>query len=57
MQTHFHTEQIEKAAWILKLIQQLMNDGFDGTLLLDFQKGNISKKYRKQEVGYANELN
>ena len=42
--------------WIGELVNKLTHHGFEGTLMLDFHKGNISRKYRLQQVGYADEV-
>ena len=39
--------------WVIRLIAKLTQDGFEGTLMLDFSKGNLSKKYKKQSIEYA----
>ncbi|RPI56157.1 MAG: hypothetical protein EHM49_00920 [Deltaproteobacteria bacterium] len=42
--------------WITDLVHKLTHHGFEGTLMLDFHKGAISRKYRLQQVGYADEV-
>lgn len=43
----------DKIKWVIQVILKLMEDGYSGTLTLDFHKGDVSRKYRKQTVEYA----
>jgi hypothetical protein len=44
---------IEKLSWIVKIFKKLMDENFEGTLLIDFHKGQPSKRYRRQTVETA----
>lgn len=48
--------KLDKIKWIVQIVLDLMEQGFSGTLMLDFHKGDISRKYRKQVTEYADEI-
>lgn len=39
--------------WVIQVVSRLINEGFSGSITLDFHKGDISKKFKKQTVEYA----
>lgn len=43
-------KDIQKIAWLIAKVIKLMNDGFSGTLIVDFHKGDVSKKHKIQVV-------
>ena len=42
------SERIQKLGWIIKLLTELIEQKFEGELVLNFHNGDISKKYSKK---------
>lgn len=45
-----------KIAWIIKIFIKLIEEQFNGTLIFDFKNGSVSKRYKLQNIRYADKI-